>query len=123
VSARKRAPSSVVKLDARPLGWEIGTYLRLVVLSRGRAIAVTVTPVPGVMSWGVVAIETSSGVTSAEQVFDDHAHKIVGQAPGMVAAVAMAQSYAEAWQRARLEGEACLCGEIEPAPVARGGGT
>jgi len=66
--------------------------------------------------FGVLALE-GPGTMRGPEVLDDHAHKIVGLYPSIVAALAAAQSFAESWSRDRKASrfEACNCDEITPA--------
>lgn len=62
--------------------------------------------------WGVLALETSLASRTPEDVFGDHAHKIVGKADSRGNAMALAEKYAKEWLRGKRLEERCLCEEI-----------
>ncbi len=69
---------------------------------------------PFQQGWQVLALTTSLGTKTPEEVFDDHAHKIVGQYPYPVEAIEAAESFANAWVKKikPTKSRRCECKEI-----------
>jgi len=109
----------MTKRKVRPPAWSAISLLTLSAGPRadGRLLAVMASP----SDFVVMAFEVhnppkrgSSDAEAAAAVFAAHAHKVVGQAVSLPAAVLLAEQYVQAW----LESDAaalalCTCTEID----------
>lgn len=103
---------SVRPPDARA-GWT--TYAAFMCSRKdGRNLAVQLTPVPGSQldDWRGVAMEVASADSSIGAVLDDHGHRQIGSG-SLLTMMALAESFARAWQRSGQSVAACECEEIE----------
>lgn len=108
----------MTKRKVRPPEWSAVSLLTLTTQrgAGGPVLAVMVSPGDFV----VIAFEVlepprrgASNVEAATAVFSAHAHKVIGQAVSMSAAVSLAESYAAAWLESDAKAaELCACGEI-----------
>ena len=63
----------------------------------------------------LLALETSTGVRTPEDVLDDHAHKIVDRFDDFPSAFRAAEKYCTEWIKAQRENvklQKCKCGDI-----------
>jgi hypothetical protein len=107
----------VTKRKVRPPAWSMVALLTLTAQRPdGPVLAVMVSP----SDYVVIAFEVreppkrgATDVEAATAVFGAHAHKVVGQAVSMAAAVALANHYVAAWLESdAAAAELCKCVEI-----------
>jgi len=81
-----------------------------------KRLAFTVHPEPGSLlgRWSVVAITTSGKAVTADEILEDHGHKILGVYPSLLTAIETAESFATAWVRGYKATTTpdCECDEI-----------
>lgn len=105
--------------------WTTAAMLTLTSTHGSRLLTVMVMPVPGLLEWQMVAVETKKptpttreGMTEAigdalGDFFDDHGHKDLGSTRDVRDAIEIAERYAHDWQRERERVEPCPCEEID----------
>lgn len=84
------------------------SWIRTVEHPDGRTLSMTVAPARG--SWIVMVLEYATSATPSE-VFDQHAHKLLGNRKSEAAARRLAARYAEMWL-ALPAADPCECKEI-----------
>ncbi len=108
----------MTKRKVRPPQWSSVALLTLTATrgTDGPVLAVMVSPGEFVVIAFEVLEPPRRGASSAEAasaVFSAHAHKVIGQAVSMPAAVALAESYVAAWLESDAKAaELCACREI-----------
>ena len=96
------------------MGWSFNTQLNLSVTGHDRRLVVAVAQIPGTVGWSVIALESADANTgSIDAIFEDHSHASLPEQRDVQSAIALAEKYAEHWQRNRETArEACACEEI-----------
>lgn len=80
-------------------------------MARGeRAVVVTAQPAPGGF-YTVTAVETSSHVRSAAEVFEQHNHRVLSERAELDEAFAIGDAFLKMWTPGALD---CACEEIAP---------
>ena len=73
----------------------------------------------GPSAWLVVALETPADAKTAEQVFDHHAHHVLGTFSTLPEALATAETFARSWLHGAPVAEACACDPIQPVVLTK----
>jgi hypothetical protein len=105
------------------MGWGFQSQLVLSVSSQGWILRVGMDMVPEQVGWVVLAAaapRSAPGLLTPETVkagldavLAEHQHRNLGVFRTLSEAVAVAERYADAWQRRPKGGELCACEEIE----------
>lgn len=95
--------------------WQVTGILTMTVRSKEKILALMIYPDTGV----IVALETKrfevtgDRAKDVEQVFGEHAHKVIGTAKTLPLAITQAEKYAKRWLGKKSAASArCDCSEI-----------
>ncbi len=80
--------------------------------SSGLALLVSVEPESHIVVAVEAEVPRGSALHGVNAIFDNHAHKVVGQGATLSDAIEMAECYAAAWLRSDEAAAACMCDEI-----------
>ncbi|SRR5260221_494969 len=103
---------------APKLVWSSQALLMADVTRRKRSLGLFVAPSHD--GWRVLSLETGSQGT-AEQILDQHAHKLIGRYDSVARAVERAESFARSWLAGAKSAQhpACDCDEIAAPKTKR----
>ena len=108
------------------MGWGFQSQLVLSVQSQGWLLRIAMDAMPGQVGWAVFAVAAPTPVGEAltpesakarmDELLAAHQHRNLGVFRTLSEAVAVAERYADGWQRRHKGGELCACDEIDSGP-------
>lgn len=109
---KKTSRAKTAQPDVSRTDWVASMLLTKAVVARGRRLVV-MTSADG----KAVAVESSADADSAEAIFGEHSHKVIGAYGSLQKALTACDSYAEAWLKGfkSTKSKSCACDEIKPS--------
>jgi hypothetical protein len=86
-------------------------FMRIFKRPDGRALATQINETDD-GQYGITAVETDLNARKADDVFDDHGHKMLGKFATLEAAKRVCEKFAARWAKSGKSVEACACEEI-----------
>lgn len=100
------------KRRVAPLQWFTQAQFYLLIESETQRLFVGVQP--GKDGWAVLALASPKDAATADDILDNHGHKLVGQYPAVADAMKAGEAYARAWAKGHKAARVgdCACDEI-----------